>query len=131
MRIKRLDHLVLTVADPDRTTEFYTRVLGMRDVTFGSGRRALAFGEHRINLRVAGRERGPEAARPTPGSADLCLLLDGSLDDASAALARHGVPVEVGPVERDGALSTLVSLYVRDPDGNLIELSVYPGADDD
>ncbi|KNB53741.1 VOC family protein [Streptomyces caatingaensis] len=126
MRIDRLDHLVLTVADPDATVDFYTRVLGMTPVTFRGGRRALAFGNSKINLHEAGREFEPKAHRPTPGSADLCLVVDEPLETVVAELARHGVPVEEGPVERTGAEGPIVSVYVRDPDGNLIELSNYP-----
>jgi catechol 2,3-dioxygenase-like lactoylglutathione lyase family enzyme len=114
VRIVRLDHLVLTVADVDRTVEFYQRVLGMQPVTFGDGRRALAFGSSKINLHQAGREFEPKAARPTPGSADVCAHL--------AALA---VAIEEGPVTRTGATGPIESVYIRDPDGNLIEISNY------
>jgi catechol 2,3-dioxygenase-like lactoylglutathione lyase family enzyme len=124
VRVDRLDHLVLTVADLDATVAFYTRVLGMRDVRFDGDRRALGFGPSRINLHQAGREFEPKAARPTPGSADLCLIVDGPIDAVVAGLAAHGVPVELGPVARTGATGELVSVYLRDPDGNLIELSV-------
>ncbi|WP_372410916.1 VOC family protein [Streptomyces luteireticuli] len=125
MRIDRLDHLVLTVADLDATVDFYGRVLGMTPVTFKGGRRALAFGHSKINLHEAGREFEPKAHRPTPGSADLCLVVDGPLETVVAELARHGVPLVEGPVERTGAEGPILSVYVRDPDGNLIELSTY------
>ncbi|MEU9025408.1 VOC family protein [Actinomadura sp. NPDC048394] len=125
MRIDRLDHLVLTVADIDATVDFYTRVLGMEAVVFGAGRRALAFGTSKINLHEAGREFEPKAARPSPGSADLCLIVDGPLGDVVADLERHAVPIEEGPVERTGATGPITSVYVRDPDRNLIELSTY------
>ncbi|MBH1937339.1 VOC family protein [Streptomyces sp. AV19] len=125
MRIDRLDHLVLTVADLDVTVGFYTRVLGMTPVTFKGGRRALAFGHSKINLHEAGHEFEPKAHRPTPGSADLCLVVDEPLETVAAELARHGVPVVEGPVERTGAGGPIVSVYVRDPDDNLIELSNY------
>ncbi|MER7544375.1 VOC family protein [Spirillospora sp. NPDC127506] len=125
MRIDRLDHLVLTVADIDAAIWFYTRVLGMEAVTFGEGRRALAYGAGKINLHEAGREFEPKAAHPVPGSADLCLIVAGPLDEALADLERHGVPVEEGPVRRTGAAGPITSVYVRDPDRNLIELSVY------
>jgi catechol 2,3-dioxygenase-like lactoylglutathione lyase family enzyme len=124
VRVHRLDHLVLTVADLDATVAFYTRVLGMRDVRFDGDRRALGFGPSRINLHQAGHEFEPKAARPTPGSADLCLIVDGPIDAVVAGLAAHGMPVELGPVARTGATGELVSVYLRDPDGNLIELSV-------
>jgi len=125
MRIDRLDHLVLTVADIDATTDFYTRVLGMKAVTFGAGRTALAFGQSKINLHQAGHEFEPKAYRPTPGSADLCLITTDSLDRVIEELVRHDVPIEEGPVERTGATGPILSVYVRDPDRNLIEVSTY------
>ncbi|MFI7102488.1 VOC family protein [Streptomyces sp. NPDC050161] len=125
MRIDRLDHLVLTVQDIDTTVAFYTEVLGMEVVTFRAGRRALTFGHSKINLHRAGKEFEPKAHRPTPGSADLCLIVDQTLDEVVAELAAHGVPIEEGPVERTGATGPIVSVYLRDPDHNLIELSNY------
>ena len=122
MRIASLDHLVLTVASIPAAIEFYER-LGMRAETFGDGRSALRFGSQKINLHEAGSEFQPHAGRPVPGSGDLCFLIDGSLDAAAAALRAAGVPIELGPVEREGAIGRLESLYVRDPDGNLVELS--------
>lgn len=129
MRIDRLDHLVLTVASIEVTVDFYTRVLGMRAVTFGAGRTALAFGTSKINLHEAGREFEPRAWRPTPGSADLCLIVSEEIPAVLAELAAAGVTAEEGPVERTGALGTMISCYLRDPDQNLIELSHYPGPD--
>ena len=126
MRIDRLDHLVLTVADIDATVAFYTRVLGMEAVTFGAGRTALAFGRSKINLHRAGHEFEPKALRPTPGSADLCLIAAGPLEQVIEDLAAHGIPVEEGPVERTGATGPILSVYFRDPDQNLIEVSTYP-----
>ena len=125
MRIDRLDHLVLTGADIDATVEFYTRVLGMQAMTFGAGRTALSFGRSKINLHRAGHEFEPKAHRPTPGSADLCLIADGSLDQVIEELAGRGVPIEEGPVERTGATGPIRSVYFRDPDRNLIEVSTY------
>ena len=125
MRIDRLDHLVLTVADIDATVDFYTRVLGMKAVTFGAGRTALAFGQSKINLHQAGHEFEPKAHRPTPGSADLCLITADSLDRVVEELVRHDVPIEEGPVERTGATGPILSVYFRDPDRNLIEVSTY------
>ncbi len=122
MRIRALDHLVLTVSDPEATVAFYER-LGMRRDEFGDGRLALRFGAQKINLHQAGSEFEPHAARPVPGSGDLCLLIDGALDDVRAELEAGGIAVEAGPVERTGAEGPLRSLYVRDPDGNLVELS--------
>ena len=125
MRVDRLDHLVLTVASVEATVEFYTRVLGMDVVTFGAGRTALTFGTSKINLHEAGHEFEPRALHPTPGSADICLIVDDGIADVIAQLAEAGVPVETGPVERTGATGPIVSCYLRDPDHNLIELSNY------
>jgi catechol 2,3-dioxygenase-like lactoylglutathione lyase family enzyme len=122
VRIRALDHLVLTVSDPEATVAFYER-LGMQRDEFGDGRLALRFGAQKINLHQAGSEFEPHAARPVPGSGDLCLLVDGALDDVRAELEAGGIAVEAGPVERTGAEGPLRSVYVRDPDGNLVELS--------
>jgi catechol 2,3-dioxygenase-like lactoylglutathione lyase family enzyme len=126
MRVDRVDHVVLTVADLDSTVAFYSGVLGMEHVTF-DGRNALHFGSSKFNLHVAGHEFEPRARRATPGSADLCLIVDGPLDGVIDELAAHGVPIEEGPVDRTGALGPMRSVYLRDPDENLIELSVYDG----
>jgi catechol 2,3-dioxygenase-like lactoylglutathione lyase family enzyme len=123
MQISHLDHLVLTVADLVVTVEFYTRVLGMQPVTFGEGRKALTFGNQKINLHQAGREFEPKAERPTAGSADLCFVVATSLDDVIAHLNEHGVAIIEGPVKRTGATGPVRSVYLRDPDQNLIELS--------
>ena len=123
MRIDSLDHLVLTVASIPATVGFYTCVLGMEAVTFGSGRTALAFGRQKINLHEAGHEFEPKALRPTPGSADLCFLTGIPLEDVIAHLASQAVAIEEGPVQRTGAQGPIVSVYVRDPDQNLIEIS--------
>jgi catechol 2,3-dioxygenase-like lactoylglutathione lyase family enzyme len=125
VRIDRLDHLVLTVADLDATAEFYTRVLGMEAVTFGAGRVALTFGRSKINLHRAGHEFEPKARRPTPGSADLCLIAADPLERVIEELAAQDVPIEEGPVERTGAAGPIRSVYFRDPDQNLIEVSTY------
>ena len=125
MRVARLDHLVLTVASIEATVEFYTRVLGMGVVTFGAGRTALTFGTSKINLHETGKEFEPKASHPTPGSADICLIVDDGIADVVAQLTVAGVPVEAGPVERTGATGPIVSCYLRDPDHNLIELSNY------
>jgi catechol 2,3-dioxygenase-like lactoylglutathione lyase family enzyme len=125
VRIDRLDHLVLTVADIMSTVDFYSRVLGMEPVTFEDGRRAVAFGYSKINLHQAGHEFEPKAERAVPGSADLCLITNDPLDQVVAELAAHGVPIEEGPVERTGATGTILSVYFRDPDRNLIEVSNY------
>jgi catechol 2,3-dioxygenase-like lactoylglutathione lyase family enzyme len=125
MKINRLDHLVLTVASVDATVDFYTRVLGMQEVRFGSGRTALAFGASKINLHQAGNELEPKALRPTPGSADICLIVDDDITEVMAELAAAGIAIEEGPVPRTGATGPIVSCYLRDPDQNLIELSNY------
>jgi catechol 2,3-dioxygenase-like lactoylglutathione lyase family enzyme len=125
VRIDRIDHLVLTVDDVARTVEFYVNVLGMTETTFGQGRTALTFGSSKINLHQRGREFEPKAARPTPGSADVCLIADVSLDVVMEELAAQGVVSEEGPVRRTGARGPIDSIYIRDPDGNLIELSNY------
>jgi catechol 2,3-dioxygenase-like lactoylglutathione lyase family enzyme len=122
VQIRRLDHLVLTVADPAATVAFYER-LGMRREDFDDGRVALRFGEQKINLHQAGRPIQPHARRPTPGSADVCLLVDGTLDAVERELEAAGVVFELGPVPRTGATGPIRSLYLRDPDDNLVELS--------
>jgi catechol 2,3-dioxygenase-like lactoylglutathione lyase family enzyme len=129
--ISRLDHFVLTVADVAQTTEFYRRVLGMQPITFGGGRRALTFGRSKINLHQRGNEVRPHAARPVPGSADLCLVTESRIDDVMGQLAASGVAVEEGPVLRTGALGPILSCYLRDPDGNLVEISTYTTEQDD
>lgn len=123
--LERIDHLVLTVADIPRTVDFYQRVLGMRHEVFGEGRSALVFGQQKLNLHQAGREFEPKAAHPLPGAIDLCLVTTWPLDRLLAHLAAEGVTVEEGPVRRTGALGPIESVYVRDPDGNLIEIGRY------
>jgi catechol 2,3-dioxygenase-like lactoylglutathione lyase family enzyme len=127
VHIRSLDHLVLTVADIEATIEFYTTVLGMNAVTFGEGRRALAFGTQKINLHQAGHEFEPKALRPTPGSGDLCFLTDVPLAEVIAHLASCGVAIVEGPVDRTGATGPIRSAYVRDPDGNLVEIANLSG----
>jgi catechol 2,3-dioxygenase-like lactoylglutathione lyase family enzyme len=123
--VTRIDHLVLTVADLEQTLAWYRDVAGMGHTTFGEGRHALTFGEQKINLHVRGHEFEPRAAVPTPGSADLCFVVDEEPRALGARLGRLGVPIELGPVARDGALGAMTSYYLRDPDSNLIELSSY------
>jgi len=123
MDLDAIDHVVLTVRDIPASVAFYTCVLGMREVIFGGDRRALAFGRCKLNLHQTGREFEPKAAHPTPGAADLCLLARTPIADITRQLAAQGVAIEAGPVERTGAQGPLLSVYVRDPDGNLIELS--------
>lgn len=123
MHIDSLDHLVLTVTSIPATVRFYTEALGMRVETFGQGRTALRFGNQKINLHEAGREYEPKADRPTPGSGDLCFLTAVPLAEVLAHLEALEVPVLEGPVRRTGASAPILSLYLRDPDGNLIEVS--------
>jgi len=125
VKIDHLDHLVLTVADIDVTVDFYVRVLGMTEHTFGGGRKALVFGPSKINLHAVGNEFEPKAAHPTSGSADLCFVAADPLSDVSAHLTACGVAIEEGPIDRTGAHGPIRSVYVRDPDHNLIELSNY------
>ena len=125
MQIDRLDHLVLTVRNLERTCDFYTRVLGMDVITFGEGRKALAFGEQKFNLHEAGKEFEPKAEKPTPGAIDICLITRMPIEDVVIHLHSTGVTVIDGPVRRTGATGAIVSVYFRDPDGNLIEVSNY------
>ncbi len=125
MQIERLDHLVLTVANIEATCAWYSRVLGMQAVTFGDGRMALAFGQQKINLHQHGHEFEPKAAHPLPGSADLCFITRTPLDQVIAHLQVNSVPIIEGPVQRTGAIGSITSIYVRDPDGNLIEVAHY------
>jgi len=123
-----LDHLVLTVASIPATVRFYQDVLGMRSEKFetasGEIRQALKFGTSKINLHQHGQEFEPKAQCPTPGSADLCFLTQTPIQDWQRHLAAQGVTIESGPVERTGATGPLVSIYIRDLDQNLIEISV-------
>jgi catechol 2,3-dioxygenase-like lactoylglutathione lyase family enzyme len=121
--IRSIDHFVLTCADVDATIDFYTRVLGMTAETFAGGRRALSFGSQKINLHQAGREFEPKARVATAGSSDFCLLSDVPVADVAAHLAAEGVAIIEGPVAKTGAAGPLLSIYFRDPDGNLVEVS--------
>jgi catechol 2,3-dioxygenase-like lactoylglutathione lyase family enzyme len=125
MQIDRIDHLVLTVFDLARTCDFYTRVLGMKVVTFGEGRTALAFGRQKLNLHLFGREFEPKALKPTPGSIDLCFITETPLDEVAAHVRACEVKIVEGPVPKTGAAGPMMSIYVRDPDGNLVEISNY------
>lgn len=123
--IDRLDHLVLTVKNVEETCDFYGRVLGMEVREFGEGRKALHFGMQKINLHEAGREFEPKARTPLPGSGDLCFISDEPIAKLLEHLRHCKIAVEEGPVARSGAMGPIDSLYIRDPDGNLIELSNY------
>lgn len=125
MKISRIDHLVLTVADIDVTCQFYSQVLGMEIVTFGEGRKALTFGQQKFNLHQAGKEFEPKAHRPLPGAIDLCLITETPLEEVLRELHSAQVQVTEGPVKRTGATGPIMSVYFRDPDQNLIEVSNY------
>ena len=127
IEIASLDHLVLYCADVDATIAFYVRALGMDAVTFGGGRRALAFGAQKINLHRSGSEYLPHAANPARGAGDFCLLTQVPLDEVVAHLGSLGVPIVEGPVPKTGARGPLRSIYVRDPDGNLVEIANQVG----
>lgn len=123
MKVTALDHLVLTVSNPDMAIEFYQTILGMEAREFGEGRIALHFGNQKINLHRAGHEIEPKAATALPGTADLCFLVSGDAGDTAAYLTDAGITIEQGPVPRTGAGGPVISIYLRDPDRNLIELA--------
>ena len=123
--IDRLDHLVLTTAHEAQCVHFYCTVLGMALQTFGEGRKAFVFNGQKINLHIQGREFEPKAPHPLPGALDLCFIASIPLAQVQERLAEHGIPVESGPVQRTGARGPILSVYVRDPDHNLIEISEY------
>jgi len=125
MQIKSLDHLVLTVADINKTLAFYVDVLNFQKVTFGENRYALAFGSQKINLHQKGAEFEPKANKATPGSADLCFIAETDIADVLQELKEKGVEVISEIVERTGAIGKIKSIYLRDPDLNLIEISNY------
>ena len=122
--VERLDHLVLTVTDLNKTIEFYS-ALGMETVQFGTGRMALTFGVQKINLHEAGGEFEPKARKPAPGSADICFITTVPMERVLGHLQAKGIEIIEGPVARTGAMGPILSVYVRDPDGNLIEISNY------
>jgi catechol 2,3-dioxygenase-like lactoylglutathione lyase family enzyme len=125
MKIDSIDHVVFTVKDINATCEFYTKVLGMEIVTFGEGRKALAFGSQKINLQQLGRESTLVADKPTSGSADICFVTSVPVSEVIEHLNSCGVRVVGGPVERNGARGMMMSVYFRDPDLNLVEVSNY------
>jgi len=129
MQVTSLDHLVLTVRNVEVTCAFYERVLGMSIISFGGGRKALGFGSQKINLHELGQEFEPKAGQPTPGSADLCFLIDSPLAEFAEQLKTQRVAIVEGPVQRTGARGAIRSIYFRDPDVNLIEVSVYESLD--
>jgi len=123
VKVASLDHLVLTVRDLDATCRFYERVLGMEPRTFGENRTALFFGCQKINLHEAANPIDPNVRHATPGSADLCFLTETPMPEIEAHLAREGIEIITGPGERSGATGALLSVYVYDPDENLVEIS--------
>lgn len=126
MKIDRVDHFVLTVVDIDTSCDFYARVLGMDIISFGQGRKALSFGSQKINLHQHRHEFEPKARQPTPGSGDFCLITSVPLEQVIEHLKHCEVTIEEGPVSRTGACGPIQSVYFRDPDGNLVEVSNYP-----
>lgn len=123
-QLDSIDHVVLTVASMEATEDFYTEVLGMEAVT-ANGRHALNFGVQKINLHQRGHEFEPKSAHPTPGSADLCFVTETPIGEVVEYITSMRVRIELGPVEREGALGKMQSVYIRDPDRNLIEISKY------
>jgi catechol 2,3-dioxygenase-like lactoylglutathione lyase family enzyme len=128
MNVKAIDHIVLSVKDIDATCAFYAQALGMLVTTFGDGRKALSFGKQKINLHQYGKEFEPKAKRPTPGSGDLCFVTAVPISEVMEHLNMCDVHILQGPVQRAGAVGDITSVYFRDPDGNLIEVSNYGSA---
>ena len=125
MKISHLDHLVLTVADIEISCQFYQSALNFEVITFGENRKALQFGSQKINLHQVGKEFEPKAFRPTSGSADLCFIAETPLKDVIAHLHALNIEIVESPIERTGAIGKILSIYLRDPDQNLIEISNY------
>ncbi|MEM9772697.1 MAG: VOC family protein [Cyanobacteria bacterium P01_D01_bin.73] len=123
MKINKIDHIVMTVGSVDATCDFYLRTLGMDVVTFNKDRKALSFGKQKFNLHEVGKEYEPRAHRPTPGSIDICLITETPISEVANHLSAVNVEILDGPIERTGATAPIVSLYFRDPDQNLIEIS--------
>ena len=124
-KISHMDHLVLTVQSIPDAIHFYTNVLGMNEVDFGNGRKALAFGQQKFNLHQAGKEFEPKAHHPTPGAIDICLITTTPLETVQRHIESCNVVIEEGPVKRTGAQGPILSIYFRDPDKNLVEVSNY------
>ncbi len=129
MDIDRIDHVVMTVQNLERTCAFYESVLGFEVVTFGPGRKALKFGLQKLNLHEHGKEFEPKASAPAPGAIDICFISETPIESIMQELTQKNIAIEEGPVQRSGAVGSLVSVYLRDPDGNLLEISNYVCAD--
>ncbi len=127
MKIARIDHFVMTVSDIEATCDFYTRVLGMEVLKFGEGRIALRFGQHKINLHPVDNKPGLIAAHPSVGGADFCMITETPIEAVVEHLGAEGVEIIMGPDTRSGALGPITSVYFRDPDDNLVEVSNYHG----
>jgi len=125
MNIKQIDHLVLTVKDIKASCKFYTTVMGMKEVDFGQGRKAVIFGNQKINFHQQGKEFEPKALHPTPGSGDLCFITDAPMSEVIAHVRACRIEILEGPVKRIGAMGSMTSIYLRDPDQNLIEIATY------
>ena len=131
MKLNRIDHFVLTVTDLDAATRFYSAILGMDVIRFGDDGMALRCGAQTINLRELRKPPALAAAAPTPGSAAFCLIAETDIDEITAHLQTAGIEIEKGPLTHTGALGLITSIYVRDPDRNLVEIAVYPPTDDE
>ena len=125
MKISKIDHFVLTVKDIEKSCSFYTKILGTETVTFGQGRKAVTFGDQKINFHQVGKELEPRALQPTPGSGDLCFITESPMSEVVSHLHACGVEIIEGPVQRSGAAGPITSIYIRDPDRNLIEIAKY------
>ncbi len=125
MKVNKIDHLVLTVNDIEASCVFYTTVLGMEEISFGQGRKAVVFGDQKINFHQVGKEFEPKALQPTPGSGDLCFITESLMSEVVSHLQTCGAEIIEGPVKRSGAAGPITSIYIRDPDGNLIEIAKY------
>lgn len=125
MRFLGIDHVVFTVNSIEQTVHFYCHILGMEEITFGQGRKAILCGDQKFNLHEHGKEFEPKAFRPTPGAIDICLIVEDPIDEVILRLNKHQIEIIEGPVERTGSRGKILSVYIRDPDQNLIELSNY------
>ena len=123
--LEKIDHLVLTVRDIDQTIQFYCNILGMTEITFGDNRKALQFGKQKINLHPHPSDITPRAKQPSPGALDICFITQSPIDDVINNLEKHAINIELGPVQRQGAQGNMTSVYIRDPDDNLIEIANY------